>query len=70
MKGGKLFGNFVQYGYDTAPVTGSSLQYAEGKAFNPVVPAAVAKELDDMAAQFKAGALKVGPTEKDARGGS
>jgi basic membrane protein A and related proteins len=70
VKGGKLFGDFVQYGYDTAPVTGASLQYAEGKAFNPIVPAAVAKQLDDMAAQFKSGALKVTPTENDARSGS
>ena len=69
VKAGKLFGTFVQYGYDTAPVTGASLQYAEGKAFNPIVPAAVVKELDDMAAQFKSGTLKVVPTEHDARGG-
>src|SRR3984885_4210640 len=70
VKGGKLFGDFVQYGYDTAPVTGASLQYAEGKAFNPIVPAAVVTQIDDMAAQFKSGALKVTPTENDARSGS
>jgi basic membrane protein A and related proteins len=70
VKDGKLFGDFVQYGYDTAPVTGASLQYAEGKAFNPIVPAAVAKQLDDMAAQFKSGALKITPTENDARSGN
>ena len=70
VKAGKLFGNFVQYGYDTAPVTGASLQYAEGKAFNPVVPEAVVKEVEDMAAQFKTGALKITPTENDARSGS
>lgn len=70
VKGGKLFGNFVQYGYDTAPVTGASLAYDGGKAFNPVVPAAVAKEIDDMAGQFKSGALKIEPTRDDARGGS
>ena len=70
VKGGKLFGNFVQYGYDTAPVTGASLQYLEGKAFNPAVPASVAKEVDDLAAQFKAGTLKVEPTRADARGGA
>ena len=40
-----------------------------GKAFNPIVPAAVVKELDDMAAQFKTGALKIAPTEQDARSG-
>ena len=70
VKAGKLFGTFVQYGYDTAPVTGASLQYDGGKAFNPIVPASVVKELDDMAAQFKSGALKVTPTENDARSGS
>ena len=70
VKGGKLFGNFVQYGYDTAPVTGAALAYDAGKTFNPVVPAAVAKEVEDMAGQFKSGALKVEPTREDARGGS
>jgi basic membrane protein A and related proteins len=33
------------------------------------VPAAVVKELDDLAAQFKTGALKIAPTEQDARSG-
>jgi basic membrane protein A and related proteins len=70
VKTGKLFGNFVQYGYDTAPVTGASLQYAEGKTFNAAVPDAVVKELNDMAAQFASGAMKVVPTENDARPGS
>ena len=70
VKAGKLFGNFLQYGYDTAPVTGATLLYAEGKPFNPVVPVAVVKELDDMASQFKAGTLKIEPTREDARGGS
>jgi basic membrane protein A len=70
VKAGKLFGNFVQYGYDTAPVTGASLLYAEGKPFNPVVPADVVKELQDMAAQFASGKLKVEPTREDARGGT
>jgi basic membrane protein A len=70
VKDGKLFGNFVQYGYDTAPVTGASLVYAEGKPFNPIVPAAVVTEVEDMAKQFGAGAMKVAPTRDDARGGS
>lgn len=70
VKAGKLFGTFVQYGYDTAPVTGATLQYEPGKAFNSIVPASVVKELDDMAAQFKSGDLKITPTEKDARSGS
>jgi basic membrane protein A and related proteins len=67
VKGGKLFGDFMQYGYDTAPVTGASLQYGEGKAFNPNVPAAVVKQVDDTAEQLKRGALKITPTENDAR---
>src|ERR1700722_7466452 len=70
VKDGRLFGTFVLYGYDTAPVTGAKLEYLEGKVFNPIVPAAVVKQLDDLAAQFKTGALKVTPTENDARSGS
>lgn len=70
VKSGKLFGNFVQYGYDTGPVTGASLLYADGKPFNPAVPASVIKEVTDMAAQFASGAMKVEPTREDARGGS
>jgi simple sugar transport system substrate-binding protein/basic membrane protein A len=69
VKTGKLFGTFVQYGYDTAPVTGAKLAYAEGKEFNPVVPADVVKELQDMAAQFASGKLKIEPTKNDARSG-
>jgi len=70
VKSGKLFGSFVLYGYDTAPVTGGKLAYAEGKEFNPVVPAAVVAELHDLATQFAAGKLKIEPTREDARGGS
>jgi len=70
VKAGKLFGNFVQYGYDTAPVTGASLVYAEGKPFNPAVPAAVVTELQGMAAKFASGEMKIAPTREDARGGS
>jgi basic membrane protein A len=70
VKAGKLFGTFVQYGYDTAPVTGASLAYAPGKEFNPVVPPAVVKEVNDLAKKFASGALKIVPTEKDARSGT
>src|SRR5580693_2222637 len=69
VKGGKLFGTFVQYGYDTAPVTGAKLEYLEGKVFNPIVPEAVVKELNDLAAQFASGAMKIAPTVNDARSG-
>ena len=64
MKAGKLFGTFVQYGYDTAPVTGAKLEYAEGKVFNPVVPERWSRNSTIMAAQFASGALKVAPTGK------
>ncbi|MCB1486477.1 MAG: BMP family protein [Bauldia sp.] len=70
VKDGKLFGDFVQYGYDTAPVTGATLMYDEGKAYNPIVPEEVVKELDDLAAKFASGELKIEPTEEDARSGS
>lgn len=70
VKAGKLFGNFLQYGYDAAPVTGASLQYDMGKAYNPIVPADVVKELDAMAADFKTGKMVVAPTGNDARPGA
>ena len=70
VKAGTLFSTFVLYGYDTAPVTGGKLAYAEGKEFNPIVPAAVVDELHAMAKDFASGALKVEPTRDDAKGGS
>src|ERR1700683_4224215 len=51
VKAGKLFGTFVQYGYDTAPVTRATLEYEEGKPFNPILPASLRKALDHFAAQ-------------------
>ncbi|WP_346900449.1 BMP family protein [uncultured Roseibium sp.] len=70
VKAGKLFGTFVQYGYDTGSATGAKLKYSEDSAFNPIVPDEVVKELDQMAADFASGELKVEPTEEDARSGS
>ena len=70
VKAGKLFGSFVQYGYNTAPVTGASFGYAPGQVFNPIVPASVVKEIDAMGANFASGKLKLVPTEHDARPGS
>src|ERR1700733_13366909 len=70
VKDGKLFGTFVQYGYHTPPVTGGTLMYEEGKPFNPIVPAAVVAELQDMAKKFASGEMKIAPTREDARGGS
>src|SRR5580658_2021155 len=69
VRAGKLFGTFVLYGYDTAPVTGAKLEYSESKVFNPIVPEAVVKELNDLAAQFASGAMKIAPTVNDARSG-
>lgn len=70
VKGGKLFGTFVQYGYDTGKTTGASLLYGEGKPFGPAVPADVAKDVEAMGADFAAGKLKIEPTDNDARSGS
>ncbi|MDQ0455614.1 BMP family protein [Rhizobium paknamense] len=70
VKAGKLFGSFVQYGYDSGKTTGASLKYSADKAFGPAVPEAVAKEVDAMAADFASGTLKITPTEQDARSGS
>jgi basic membrane protein A and related proteins len=70
VKGGKLFGTFVQYGYNTSGTTGASLKYSQDKEFGAAVPADVAKEVDAMAADFASGKLKVEPTEQDARSGS
>ncbi len=69
VKSGKLFGTFKLYGYDTAPVTGAKLAYAEGKEFNPIVPAAVVKELHEMQEKFASGTMKIEPTRQDARAG-
>jgi simple sugar transport system substrate-binding protein/basic membrane protein A len=70
VKAGKLFSTFTLYGYETAPVTGGKLAYAEGKEFNPAVPAEVVSELHDMATKFASGAMKISPTREDAKGGS
>ncbi len=70
VKAGKLFGTFVQYGYDTGKTTGASLKYSADKAYGPAVPEAVSKEVDAMAADFASGKLKVTPTDQDARSGS
>lgn len=70
VKDGKLFGTFVQYGYDSGKVTGASLQYSADKPFNPAIPADVVKEVTDMAADFASGKLKIAPNEQDARAGS
>jgi simple sugar transport system substrate-binding protein/basic membrane protein A len=69
LRAGKLGGNYVAYGYDTAGTTGADLQYSETHAFNPAVPAAVAAEIDGLKKKFASGALKIKPVKEDARGG-
>ena len=70
VKDGKLFGTFVLYGYDTAPVTGAKLEYLEGKVFNPIVPEAVVKELErSWRRSLPRDAMKIAPTVNDARSG-
>jgi basic membrane protein A len=70
VKAGKLQGSFVQYGYNTAPVTGATFGYTAGVAFNPAVPAAVVTEVEAMGKDFASGTLTVVPTDHDARPGS
>ncbi|WP_284945726.1 BMP family protein [Acidisoma cladoniae] len=70
VKAGKLLGSFVQYGYNTAPVTGATFGYTAGAAFNPAVPAAVVTEVEAMGKDFASGTLTVVPTDHDARPGS
>ena len=65
----KLSGVYKVYGYDTPNSTGAELGYAEGKAFNPVVPAAVIADLDKLKVSFADGSLALKPTKEDAKAG-
>ena len=69
VKAGKIAGTFTEYGYNTAPVTGASLEYAQGAEFNSVVPSAVQTELRGLEARFRSGSDTIKPTRKDARAG-
>jgi len=62
-------GEYRLYGLNNKDSTGAQLQYVQGQAFNPVVPAAVLQELDGDEKKFASGTLKVSVTAKDARGG-
>jgi simple sugar transport system substrate-binding protein/basic membrane protein A len=69
LRAGKLGGgNYVAYGYNT-PTPGAELRYSAERALNPVVPAAVAAELETVKKKLASGELKVKPTKDDARGG-
>ncbi|WP_176086700.1 BMP family protein [Martelella sp. HB161492] len=70
VKQGKLFGNYMMYGYDTEGTTGATLKYSEDAEFNPIVPADVVAKVNALADDFKSGKLKLDPTEEDARSGS
>lgn len=70
VKDGKLTGSFVKYGYGTADkTTGAKLAFNAGSEFNPLVPKAVADEVDGYAKQFASGAFAIAPTPDDAKGG-
>jgi basic membrane protein A and related proteins len=62
-------GEYRLYGLNSKGSTGAQLEYAQGQAFNPVVPAAVLQELNAIEGKFASGALTVSVTAKDARGG-
>ena len=65
----KLGGKYVLYGLDTPGSTGASLEYMNGRKFNPAIPAAVAADLNNLEKQFATGKLKIKVTKEDAHGG-
>ena len=68
LRAGKLTGHYIPYGYNTA-TGGAELRYSSERALNPVVPAAVAVELETVKKKIASGDLKIKPTKEDARGG-
>jgi simple sugar transport system substrate-binding protein/basic membrane protein A len=68
LRAGKLSGHYVAYGYNTR-TAGADLRYSAERSLNPVVPAAVAAELEGVKKKLASGELKVKPTKEDARGG-
>jgi basic membrane protein A len=68
-KAGKLGGKYELFGLNTPGSSGAALRYSADKAFNPVVPASVASDLDALEKKFASGALQVKATKEDARGG-
>jgi basic membrane protein A len=69
LQAGKLKGHYVAYGYNTA-TQGAELRYSADRSLNPVVPAAVAAELETVKKKLASGELKLKPTKEDARGGA
>jgi basic membrane protein A and related proteins len=68
LRAGKLSGHYIAYGYNT-PTGGADLRYSADKALNPIVPAAVAADLETVKKKIATGDLKIKPTKEDARGG-
>lgn len=68
LRAGKLSGSYIAYGYNT-PTGGADLRYSADRALNPVVPAAVATELETVKKKIASGDLKIKPVKEDARGG-
>jgi basic membrane protein A len=69
LRAGKLSGHYIAYGYNT-PTAGAELRYSADRVLNPVVPAAVAAELEAVKKKLASGEIKVKPTKEDARGGA
>ena len=56
--------NFVQYGYDTAPVTGATLQYDRGKPSTRSCPPPSSSSSTTWRRSSRRGALKITPTRE------
>ncbi len=68
-KAGTLKPELTMYGYDAPSGSGAELRYSADKSLNPVVPAAVATELDAVKKRMASGELKLTVSREDARGG-
>jgi basic membrane protein A and related proteins len=67
---GKLGGQYLLYGLNSQGSTGAELRYSADRELSPMVPAAVAGEIEGLKKKFAAGELKVPVTKEDARGGT
>lgn len=68
-RAGKLVADYQVYGFGSAGGSGADLQYSKERALNPVVPAAVAAELEAVKKKLASGEIKLKVTREDARGG-
>jgi basic membrane protein A and related proteins len=69
-KASKLGGQYLLYGLNSKGSTGAELRYSADRELNPVVPAAVATEIETLKKKMASGELKVPVTKEDARGGT